>query len=80
MGFIKEQCVVVKFHDIEKYAVAVFGGTKEECLQKLAYCNGLYHGLSYIKFGVYKESQYEFCRKEEITGGRKVYETLPLIS
>ena len=72
--------VVVKFHNREKYAVAVHGGTYEECNAKAAYCRGLYWDVPYIEFGVYPEWVYDKCRKEESQGGKNVYETLPNVS
>lgn len=72
----KGKCVVVKFHDKEKYAVAVHGGTYKECLERAAYARGLYHDVPYVEFGVYPEWEYELHAKIEREGGESVYEQL----
>lgn len=71
-----QKCVVVKFNHQEKYAVSVFSGKKNECLQKAAYFRGLYHELPCIEFGVYPSWFYDVAVKEERKGGREVYEAI----
>lgn len=76
----KDKFVVVKFHDEEKYAVAVCNGSKHECEVKAAYFRGLYHDLPYIKFGVYSAAHYDFCKEIEVTGGDEVYNTISQVN
>ena len=70
------ECVVVKFHDKEKYAVAVRGGSTQECERYAAYCRGLYHEVPEVKFGVYAAAYYDMCVDMERQGGDDVYNTL----
>lgn len=78
MGF-QLCCVVVKFHDKEKYAAAVRSGNEKECVAFAAYCRGLYHDTPYIKFGVYSAGVYDAAVDIERRGGKSVYENLPLM-
>ena len=80
MAGFESRCVVVKFHDKEKYAALVSGGTKSECLNKAAYCRGLYHDLSYIKFGVYPEWVWDAAKEIEQKDGGEMYDILPTLS
>ena len=72
------ECVVVKFHDREKYAVSVSGGSKQECIKDAAYCRGLYHDTPYIHFGVYPAWEYDAAVDTERRGGNDVYTQLSL--
>lgn len=76
----KEKFVVVKFHDEEKYAVAVCNGSRHECEVKAAYFRGLYHDIPYIKFGVFSAAHYDFCKEIEVTGGDEVYNTITSVN
>lgn len=71
-----KKCVVVKFHDKEKYAIAVRSGGRYECERYAAYARGLYHELPHICFGVYEEAYYDFCKQQEQKGEGTVYDML----
>lgn len=70
------ECVVVKFHDKEKYAVAAYSGSQHECEVKAAYCRGLYHDVPEVRFGIYDAGHYDMCLDMERRGQGERYELL----
>jgi hypothetical protein len=72
----QEKCVVVKFDKAERLAVAIHSGTKDECLQKAAYCRGLYHDHPNVDFGTYPAWFYDSCEKQDRTEKGNLYELL----
>ena len=75
MGF-EGNCVVIKFHDGEKYAAQICGGKKQECLEKAAYYRGLYFDVKEVKFGVYPQWMVDAYVDTERKGGPSLYEML----
>ena len=74
------QCVVVKFHDGEKYAVSVYSGDKEECVKKAAYFRGLFYEDRFVSFGVYPAWYIDALVKIERSGGSSLYVLLTTTS
>lgn len=75
MGF-KIECVVIKFHDGEKYAAQICSGEKEECFRRAAYFRGLYHDVKEVKFGVYPVGVIDKLCEMEAQGKETLYELL----
>lgn len=73
---MKKKFVVVKFHDKEKYAVAVRGGSYHECETYASYCRGLHHDMPEVKFGIYDAAHYDMCVQVERQGGGELYDLL----
>lgn len=72
----QEKCVVVKFDKTEKSAVAIYSGTKNECLQQAAYYRGVFYDDSNIEFGTYPAWFYDSCEKRDRTEQGNIYELL----
>lgn len=77
---MKEDCVVVKFHDAEKYASSVCSGSKEECVSKAAYFRGVFREDRHVFFGIYPAWYIDSLQKIEWKGGSSLYELLTTTS
>lgn len=73
---MNKKYVVVKFHDKEKYAVAVYKDGKHECEVYAARARGIYHDTPYVKFGIYEEGHYDACVDMEQRMAGSVYDLL----
>ena len=73
---MKERFCVVKIHDVEKYAVAVSGGSRHECEVDQARANGIYTGTKHIRFVIMNDEEYYGLVDAERRGGRSVYEAI----
>lgn len=69
--------VVVKIHNAERYAVAIFGSCNDrEVYEKLGFCKALYAELDYITFIVMNGKDYDQIVDNEQRGGLDIYEAI----